>query len=141
MILLLTLVLLAYLGLTQWFVASLQQQSIDDSVKCRKSFKMLWYAALPVRCWCRRKEIKMYVIAVAWFFQINFSKTKLRSVMSQDRLEALFAISFHRKRCFITVKRCWFSCMLCSKSGPSHVISLGLNVKFYKLAYIRLYFH
>ena len=33
----------AYLGLTQWFVASVQQQSIDDSVKCLKCSKMLWF--------------------------------------------------------------------------------------------------
>ena len=28
------------------------------------------------RCRCRRKEIKMFVIAVAWFFQINFSNNE-----------------------------------------------------------------
>ena len=61
--------------------------------------------ALPVHCRCKRKEIKMYVIAVAWFFKLTLVKMKLRLVMSQDRLEALFAISFHRKRYFITVKR------------------------------------
>ena len=123
-----------------------------NAMVCRKfAAAVHWWQCLSVlsvlrccdfsmrRCRCRWKEIKMYVIAVAWFFQINFSKNET-PVSYEPRQTRSFAISFHRKRYLITVKRCWFSCMLCSKSGPSHVISLGLKVKFYKLSILAYIF-
>ena len=74
------------------------------------------------------------------FSKLTLVKTKLRSVKSQDRPEALQLASTARDMLLQLNDADLVECFA-AKADRRMIFSSGLKVMFYKLAYSRLYFH